>query len=88
MNDADIEMAEMSAAAMTAAAGICRHCGDVLDPFAPSWQNDPPRILRLRDGSTRELSTDEFAEILGPLEPGMPYHASCWRDLQDERQMR
>lgn len=76
-NDADLLMAEMTDAANTAANGVCPICEEPLDPRHPKWEGEPFPTLRLTDGTRRPLTADEYAESVGPVADGLPYHQRC-----------
>lgn len=80
LNDADIEMVELAEAADMGANGVCSICTDILDPHDPKW--DPARFptTRLADGTTRPTTRDEYAAMVGPIHPQLPWHVYCMED--------
>lgn len=67
--DADIETAQLAESAASAAAGVCVHCDDALDPTHPKWAADYAR---------RSYTAEQAAASLGPAcGDGLPYHVAC-----------
>ena len=74
--DADIETAELIAAAASASAGVCVVCDDALDPTHPKWADDYAR---------RNYTAEDAARSLGPAcGNGDPYHVWCLDSLMGD----
>jgi len=78
--DADLEMAELAEQGNMIAAGICPICTDVLDPMHPKWAKHVWPRTRMRDGTYRDTTREEYATMLGPIDHQLGEHIYCQED--------